>query len=70
MRTGRDVALAETRDVDDQATWLDNDTVLYAIPRDPTDPNAATDTYAVPADGSGAPTKFVPGVWSPSPSVD
>jgi dipeptidyl aminopeptidase/acylaminoacyl peptidase len=69
LQSGHDVALAETRNVDDQATWLDNDTVLYAVPRDPSDPTGSTDTYAVPADGTGAPRKFVPGAWSPSPSV-
>jgi hypothetical protein len=58
-----DHELAETRNIDDQANWLDNDNVLYALPvadsGTPTD-----DTWAVPADGSGAPRRVIPGAWS------
>jgi hypothetical protein len=48
--------LAETRSVDDQAEWLDNGTVLYSV---------GSDTWAVPADGRGAPHLFVAGADSP-----
>ena len=51
-----DHPLAETRSVDDQAEWLDDDTVLYSV---------ASDTYAVPADGSGAPSLFAHRAQSP-----
>ena len=44
-----DHPLAETRNVDDQAEWLDDGTVLYSVD---------SDTYAVAADGSGAPGLF------------
>ncbi len=47
----KDHPLAETRSVDDQAEWLDDGTVLYSV---------ASDTYAVPADGSGAPHPLRP----------
>jgi hypothetical protein len=57
--------MAETRNVDDQVEWLDNSTVLYGVPR-ASPGSGATDTYAVPADGSGAPKLFIPGAWSPS----
>ena len=41
--------LAETRSVDDQAEWLDDGTVLYGVD---------SDTWAVPADGTGSPRLF------------
>jgi hypothetical protein len=41
--------LAETRTVDDQAEWLDDGTVLYRVD---------SDTWAVPADGTGSPRLF------------
>ena len=72
--------LAETRSVDDQVQWLNDTTVLYGMVRDkkiaaenpldastPTMTNGAplvTDTYQVPADGSGKPTLFSSDTWS------
>jgi hypothetical protein len=67
LRTGVDHALAETRSVDDQVEWLDNQTVLYSIPRP--DSGAISDTWAVPADGSGTPRVFISGASSPSVST-
>jgi hypothetical protein len=65
LDTLADHETAETRNVDDQATWLDDDHVLYALPvadsATPTD-----DTWSVPADGSGSPQRVVPGAWSPA----
>jgi hypothetical protein len=71
--------LAETGDVDDQAQWLDDDTVMYGIAR-PVDLGTAyippglpliaqgtqvtADTWMVPADGTGAPERLVGGSWS------
>jgi hypothetical protein len=57
LATLKDHLLAETRNVDDQAEWLDNDTVLYSV---------ASDTYAVPADGTGAPRLFAHRADSPT----
>jgi WD40-like Beta Propeller Repeat len=54
--------LAETRNVDDQVEWLDDGTVMYGL-TDEQSP-AETDTWTVPADGTGAPTLFVPRAWS------
>jgi hypothetical protein len=73
--------LAETRDVDDQPAWLNNDTVMYGLVASSSDLNLAnqgqaglpelttggsipTDTWAVPADGSGHPRLLVSGAWS------
>ena len=44
-----DHPLAETRNIDDQAEWLDDGTVLYGL---------ESDTWAVPADGTGTPSLF------------
>ncbi len=61
--------LAETTSVDDQAEWLDDDTVLYGLPRgDASSPT--TDVWKVPADGSGTPEILLPGGWSPGVSRD
>jgi hypothetical protein len=64
LRTMTDVALAETRSIDDQVEWLDAKTVLYSVPRAHTG-TVAWDTYAVPADGSGAAQIYVRGSSSP-----
>jgi len=58
-----DHPLAETRSVDDQAFWLNDDTVLYALPR-ATSGTPADDTWSVPADGNGKPTLFLRGAYS------
>ena len=54
--------LAETRSVDDQAAWFDNQTVMYAVRRAP----RAADVWSVPADGTGAPALLVPDAESPT----
>jgi len=50
LDTMKETPLAETRSVDDQAEWLDDEHVLYAI---------GGDTYVVRADGSGKPRPFI-----------
>ena len=57
LRTGADVATAETRPIDDQAEWLDNTRLLYG---------EGVDVWAVPADGSGRPQRFLADAASPS----
>lgn len=63
LASGEDVALAETRSVDDQVAWLDDAQVMYGLPREG---SAQTDVWVVPADGSGTPRLLVPRAWSPS----
>jgi hypothetical protein len=58
--------LAETQNIDDQAAWLGNRTVMYAVRRD----NEHADVWRVPADGSGAPTLLVPDAESPTSLAD
>jgi hypothetical protein len=57
LDTLADHPLAETRNVDDQAEWLDDGTVLYSV---------EFDIYAVPADGSAAPRLFTSRADSPT----
>ncbi len=56
LASGRDVALAERRSIDDQPEWLGDDTIVYSDDRD---------VYAVPADGGGRPHRLVAGASSP-----
>ncbi|RSM98795.1 hypothetical protein DMB42_43520 [Nonomuraea sp. WAC 01424] len=63
LASGRVTPLAERRSVDDQAVWLDELTVAYALQT----PDGTNDTWSVPADGGGAPRLLVPGANSPAP---
>lgn len=64
LATLADTPLAETRNVDDQAEWLDGSTVAYTLPREGAAP--VTDVWAVPADGSGTPRLLLEGASSPA----
>ena len=63
LATGQEKPLAETRSVDDQAAWLDDDTVMYAVPH--TD-GTGYDIWEVPADGTGKPSLLIRDGSSPS----
>jgi hypothetical protein len=62
LKTLQETPLAETRIVDDQAEWLDNHRVLYALPASP----PWMDVMVVSSDGSGEPKIFAKGVTSPA----
>ncbi|MGW2629115.1 hypothetical protein ACWC2K_07290 [Streptomyces chattanoogensis] len=63
LHTLREHPLAETRSVDDQAAWLDDHTLGYALPgRD----GRRSDIWTVPANGSGKPSLRVPDASSPA----
>jgi hypothetical protein len=64
LTTQQEWLLAETRSIDDQAEWLNDGTVLYALP-DHTSRSAAMHTWAVPADGGGEPYLFAAHAYSP-----
>src|SRR5581483_7111894 len=64
LKTLHDHPVAETRNVDDQAEWLDNATLAYAIDTGV----GAPGIYATAADGSGAPRLLVADADSPSVS--
>jgi WD40-like Beta Propeller Repeat len=56
--------LAETRNVDDQIEWFDNDHVSYGLPQSASSP--VTDVWKVPAAGPGRPERVLAGAWSPA----
>jgi hypothetical protein len=58
LASGRQMPLAETRSIDDQLSWLDDDHVLYADGRQT--------TWVVPADGSGRPRVWMNAADSPT----
>ncbi|MFJ2508623.1 TolB-like translocation protein [Arthrobacter citreus] len=63
LDTLSETVLAETRSVDDQVEWLDEDTVLYGLPRDGA-PGSA-DIWALERTG-GEPYLFIEQAWSPA----
>jgi hypothetical protein len=63
LATMRVTATAETRSVDDQAAWLDNATLAYALRHN----DGTPDVWSVRADGSGAPTLLLENASSPAP---
>ncbi|WIM99574.1 hypothetical protein ACTOB_003232 [Actinoplanes oblitus] len=65
LASGKSTLLTEKHSVDDQIEWLDNEQVLYGLPRAGTGPSAS-DVWAVPADGTGTPRVFIPDAWSPA----
>ncbi|PUA82338.1 hypothetical protein [Nocardioides currus] len=65
LASGKETVLdAEDRSVDDQVQWLDDDTLLYALPRD--DDPGTTDVWELAADGSSAPDVLIEQAWSPA----
>lgn len=63
LATLREHPLAEPHSVDDQAAWLDDTTVGYALPGQG---GRASDIWSVPADGTGTPRLVVAGGSSPA----
>ncbi|MCW2881887.1 MAG: TolB [Sphaerisporangium sp.] len=61
LRTGRERALAEPANVDDQVAWLDAQTVMYSRLR-----GDSSDVWRVPADGSGRPELLLRDAYSPA----
>ncbi len=57
LETMKETPLAETRPIDDQAEWLDDDTVIYGLD---------THVWSVPAAGGGSPAKLLPDALSPA----
>jgi hypothetical protein len=58
LASGRETPLAETRPIDDQAEWLDDDHVLYRV---------GEEIWQVPADGTGRAQRYM--ARSDSPAV-
>ena len=64
LATLRARTLAETRNVDDQVEWFDNDTVAYGLPESQSSP--VMDVWTAPAAGGGKPQRLLAGAWSPA----
>ena len=64
LDTLAETALAEERSVDDQADWLDSETVVYGLPSE--SKPGSTDVWRTAADGSGRPTRLISAAWSPA----
>jgi len=62
LTTFRETPLTETRSVDDQAEWLDNDRVLYGL----VDSAPWMSIMVVSADGTGQPNVLAKGAMSPA----
>jgi hypothetical protein len=65
LESGAETALAETRSVDDQVEWLDDATILYALPNGGK-ARPVMDIWAAAADGSGTPRVLVTNAESPA----
>jgi len=63
LATMKEIPLAEPESIDDQVEWLDNEHILYQK-IDSDSPNFVS-VFVLPADGSGKPEVFIPGVISP-----
>ncbi|MEH6375623.1 TolB-like translocation protein [Streptomyces sp. KLMMK] len=61
LRTLRETATAERRNIDDQVVWRDGHTLVYALPGD-----YGSDLWSVPADGSGSPRVTMPAALAPA----
>jgi hypothetical protein len=65
IATGNVTLLAETRSVDDQVEWLDEEHVIYGLPRPGTQPEV-DDVWSVPISGDGKPKLLIPRASSPA----
>ncbi|MGW4384556.1 TolB family protein [Kitasatospora sp. NPDC004531] len=61
LATMTETATAEQRNIDDQALWSDDRTLLYSLPGD-----YGSDLWTVPADGTGAPAVLVRSAVAPA----
>jgi len=61
LRTLTDAPLGETRSVDDQVEWLDNNHILYSITE-----NDKSNIWILPADPNGSPHLWLTGASSPA----
>jgi hypothetical protein len=66
LETLTETALNETRSVDDQMEWLDNEQVLYALSESEAGSSASTDIWVLPAGTRGIPQLLLRGAFSPA----
>lgn len=65
LATLRDTPLAETRNVDDQVEWLDNDRIAYMLPAE-AGSGGGSDVWTVPVTGEAPPQVLVRSAHSPT----
>ena len=65
LASGKETLTADLRSVDDQVEWLDDDTLLYGMPRGGADATTV-DIWSVPADGAGEAKIFIEQGSSPA----
>ncbi|GAA1173201.1 PD40 domain-containing protein [Kitasatospora gansuensis] len=61
LRTMTETRTAEQRNIDDQALWADDGTLLYSLPGD-----FGADLWSTPADGTGAPRQLLTAAVAPA----
>ncbi len=66
LTTKQETPLLEKLSVDDQLEWLDNSSVLYALPDNPTKSSASTNVWLADADGKNPPELFLSKAYSPA----
>ena len=66
LATMAETPLAETRNVDDQVEWLDNDRVLYVLPDEGPPATIRPDTWVLPLDGGSPPRQLLTRAFSPA----
>jgi hypothetical protein len=64
LNTQAEIVVNELRSVDDQSEWLDDEQVLYTLPRG-VDGDGSADVWVARADGAGTPQVFVHDATSP-----
>jgi len=64
LATGKRTEIDSTRGLDDQVAWLDDDTLLYGLPR--TDEPGTTDVWSVDVQPGAAATLLIKQAWSPA----
>ncbi|MRK00822.1 hypothetical protein GEV27_04740 [Aeromicrobium sp. S22] len=65
LASGRAVTLdGETRNVDDQVEWLDDDSLLYGLPRE--GETGVSDIWRIRTTSGAKPSIFIEQAWSPS----
>ena len=65
LATGKETLTSDTRSVDDQVEWLNDNTLLYGMPRTGADATTS-DIWQVPADGTGEASIYVEHGSSPA----
>jgi hypothetical protein len=63
LESGEETILPDERSIDDQAEWLDDSTLLYALPGEAV---GDSDVWSIRADGSAPSTLFIAHASSPS----